>query len=464
MLDDRIKEATSGGESSTSRLLTTLTPPGKEKGSNAADKGTSLPQSLKQREVRLVKSPSDTTIYAPALKKGAINKEAGMLDVSDKHNGEMSTVTTNHAKSLTSPLEENSNSKTMHKNHSGEQVMRHISEFVDQLTVESDRNTDKQEEQCYERLMPKSRVMVPGLKEAQKRAEQVVIESEKFKAAVEMPSGRNFCFTDKEDNDRVSPTSDVMRCQIGLGLSDDDFFHLTCHIDVNMKQKIENGCYVDLDKLLPKEKEAGQQYSDETKLEWVQSKGSTYLVPVKKMSRINCFRRWEQAFRMYATIYCGKNPNRSREIWQYISVINTASMAYSWDNVYNYDVIFRQLMEFNPARSWAVTYNQMWNLSMTNPINGSQGTRRGGSFQHQNFSNQQYGQSSSTSGNRFVKKKNDYCWSFNKEAKCKFGKRCKFIERCSYCDSPSHGVTNCNKLDKKDKEMVINGMAKKRNK
>ena len=27
-------------------------------------------------------------------------------------------------------------------------------------------------------------------------------------------------------------------------------------------------------------------------------------------------------------------------------------------------------MEFNPSRSWAVTYNQMWNLSMTNPLSG----------------------------------------------------------------------------------------------
>ena len=25
-------------------------------------------------------------------------------------------------------------------------------------------------------------------------------------------------------------------------------------------------------------------------------------------------------------------------------------------------------------------------------------------------------------------------------------------ERCSYCDSPAHGLVNCEKLDKKDKE------------
>ena len=102
------------------------------------------------------------------------------------------------------------------------------------------------------------------------------------------------------------PLSDV-RQVIGVGgLSDDDFFHLTCHIDPNLQQKIENGCYVDLDKLLPKDRSSDptQQLNNETKLEWVQSEGSTYLVPARKSSSINCFRRWEQAFRMYAIIYC----------------------------------------------------------------------------------------------------------------------------------------------------------------
>ena len=120
-------------------------------------------------------------------------------------------------------------------------------------------------------------------------------------------------------------------------------------------------------------------------------------------------------------------------------------MSYSCDNVYHYDIVFRQLMEFNPKRSWAVTYNQMWNLSMTNPIVNSQSfNRKGGASMNGNgFSNA-------------IHKKIDYCWSFNKGMKCKFGKKCKFIECCSYCDEPSHGVVNCSKLDRKDKEIVRN--------
>ena len=47
------------------------------------------------------------------------------------------------------------------------------------------------------------------------------------------------------------------------------------------------------------------------------------------------------------------------------------------------------------------------------------------------------------------KKKSDYCWNFNKGVPCRFGNKCKFIERCKYCDSPSHGVNTCVKLQKK---------------
>ena len=189
---------------------------------------------------------------------------------------------------------------------------------------------------------------------------------------------------------------------------------------------------------MPKDNCFHNRASNETKLEWVQSEGSTYLVPARTSSRINCFLRWEQAFRMYATIYCTQHPNRAREIWQYVSVINTASLSYNWENVYNYDMVFRQLMEFNPNRSWA--YNQMWNLSMTTPIVNNQNKRNFG------------GNNLSGSSVQAVKKKLDYCWSFNKGVKCKFGKKCKFIERCSYCDDASHGVVNCNKLDKKDRD------------
>ena len=443
MLDEHIKRAEKEGESSNSRILTTLTP-------TKANEQTARKTSGKFKEA--IKSPSDTTIYVQALKRTPVQPNTTSpgqnipICQAVEKDGSVNVV--------------NSNQRGISSSRACEdpEIMRKISDFVDQLRINHEMSSQTQSPEQNQHL--KSTVNAPGFDEAQRRTDRAIIEAEKFKASVEAPAGTNFQINESLNDNLLNLQGEVssVHQQIGLGLTDDDFFHLTCHIDPNLQLKIEKGSYVDLDKLLPNEKGSDQQYSNETKLEWVQSEGSTYLVPAKKMSRVNCFRCWEQAFRMYATIYCSKNPNRSREIWQYISVINTTSLAYSWDNVYNYDIIFRQLMEFNPSCSWAVTYNQMWNLSMTNPLGAGMSNikKPQGSY---NFSgtSQNKQQQEQTS----FKRKTDYCWSFNKGNKCKFGKRCKFIERCSYCDSPYHGLVKCEKLDKRDKESAMSGMNKK---
>ena len=86
----------------------------------------------------------------------------------------------------------------------------------------------------------------------------------------------------------------------------------------------------------------------------------TFLAPAQdRDQKITNIRRWEQAFRVYAAIYCGANPSRAAEIWQYIYVINSAASSYQWDNVSYYDITFRQLMAERLGRSWSKTYAQL---------------------------------------------------------------------------------------------------------
>ena len=151
-------------------------------------------------------------------------------------------------------------------------------------------------------------------------------------------------------------------------------------------------------------------------------------------------------------------PWRAHEIWQYISVINTAASSFIWENVYHYDMMFRQLMQFNPNRSWAITYTHMWNLSMRMPLLQKQSNFGGGqNFNSAMISSTNSGRVSSSSNLQHNAqrrgKKLDYCWSFNKGLKCKFGNKCRFIEKCSYCDLPSHGVNICPKLEAKKGEV-----------
>ena len=275
------------------------------------------------------------------------------------------------------------------------------------------------------------------------KAQKALIEVEKYKAII----------TDPPDPGKViDKDANFNAFQVGTGISDDDFFHLTCHVDGTLISKIEKGEFVELEKLLPKDK---KRKADENRLEWVHQEGYTYLAPVAdRMNKINSFRRWEQAFRVYATMHCGANPNHSREVWQYVSVINTATSSFLWENVYEYDTTFRHLMAFNPSRIWAVTYNQMWNICMCDPLpsrsNNFQTRGIGGFQSNQNRSNGSGGNGNNSNSSNH-KCKSDYCWNFNKGLVCKYGKKCRFIERCSYCDSDMHGIVKCNKLEKDKK-------------
>ena len=112
-------------------------------------------------------------------------------------------------------------------------------------------------------------------------------------------------------------------------------------------------------------------------------------------------------------------------------------------------------MAFNPQRSWATMYNQMWNLSMREPLpprNSSGGYKfnsGGGTANMSNQFSQNHQKSNPKRG-----KKSDYCWNFNKGISCKFGPKCRVIECCSYCYSGSHGLNTCPKAKEKNAEKV----------
>ena len=81
-------------------------------------------------------------------------------------------------------------------------------------------------------------------------------------------------------------------------------------------------------------------------IEIIHKDGQTYVSPHQsKGPHINSIRKWEQAFKVYAAIYCEANPECAAEIWQYAYAINTAANSLQWENVAFYDNTFRQLME-----------------------------------------------------------------------------------------------------------------------
>ena len=231
--------------------------------------------------------------------------------------------------------------------------------------------------------------------QARELAQDLLVEAEQFKANLQKPKGK----------------TNEIEWHKGL---DDEFFHITCHIDPDFTEQIEKGKFIELEKLLPKDKVSGR-LTEETKMELVNKNGLSYFVPANDKEKIGNVRKWEQVFRVYATIYSQANPHRSPEIWQYIHVINTAAAAYTWENVASYDFTFCQLMARYPHRSWAQTYSQYWNLCMRDLIHKHSSPNGGGSNGKSGYKK---------------KSKDNYCWTYNKN-RCKKGHSCEFEPQMS---------------------------------
>ena len=232
-------------------------------------------------------------------------------------------------------------------------------------------------------------------------AGQLIVEAEQFKASVEKPKGNSPLLVPQVTAEIASgfPLHNLSELtelneyiKRVMDNDDDEFFHLTCHIDANLKFKIELGQFVELEHLLPRSH--SQVVNDEQKFQMVNKNSYSDI--------------GNRHFVCMPQFTAKLIPHRSAEIWQYIHVINSASSAYVWENVVYYDVTFRQLMSQKPGRSWAKIYGQLWNLAMCEPL-----TR-----QSQNNDKFKHGNSSSNSGKQ-GNWRDRCCWCFNRGNKCK---------------------------------------------
>ena len=179
------------------------------------------------------------------------------------------------------------------------------------------------------------------------QADQLIREAEQAKAKMFQTPGRNAQVIDLENN------------FVHSAMVDESYLVLATHIDENLRNKIEKGEYVDLAKLLPKDRIAQEE---DQRLQMVMKNGQTYWVPVNNSVAINNFTRWELAFRVYSDIYSRANPTRSAELIQYNHVIHTISTQFIWENVYDYDKDFRIHMSKYPLRNWSIILQQAWSM------------------------------------------------------------------------------------------------------
>ena len=244
-----------------------------------------------------IKSPSDTMIYAPALNKS--------FEVRDLNNHLL------NVNNLGPDIVDIRNSGMVpdkHDKHVNSNIMETISNFIESIrtggpqiergsgesSIPANRGHDHDE---VVELMAREKSAPPEFEQARLRAEEKLLDAERFKAKLTDPPGRlevNLPQTVVQNVAQITGPSGMVRediLDIRSGVSDDDFFHLTYHIEPSLIHKIEKGEFVELEKLLPKQN--GYKGSgDDNRLEWVQRDGGTFLVPAAaRDNKITSIRR-----------------------------------------------------------------------------------------------------------------------------------------------------------------------------
>ena len=203
-------------------------------------------------------------------------------------------------------------------------------------------------------------------------------------------------------------------------LVDEKYVAIGANIDADMQEKIVRGEYVEFARLLPKERLS----LDDNRLETINRGGMTYFVPTtdREQNQITSFNKWEKAFRMYSNVYLRAHPQRATELIQYNHIIFTASLSYTWDNVYSYDREFRTHMAAYPHHSWSIILQQAWSMCLKDRVNHNffNHTKSGGTPRH----------------------KKEICKRFNKGL-CTAGRGCKYDHRCLECGKFGHRAHIC---------------------
>ena len=211
-----------------------------------------------------IKLPSDTTLYTPALNKTPQRNTEGFSGLEPGFNKQLNiTPQLNIADKISNFVDQ------AHNQSEGRQA----SERVDRGHRPSEQPVTTQVKADYARDL----------------AVQIIVGAKNFRAEVTKLQGKQI-YENVLNNSFGNGQVDH-RHFLGVEMDrqvvhdDDEFFHVTCHIDKTTTTKIERGEFMDLEKLIFRD---CAHYEHEDRLELVSKDGYTYFAPAHdREPRIN---------------------------------------------------------------------------------------------------------------------------------------------------------------------------------
>ena len=184
-----------------------------------------------------IESPSDTTLYSPVLKKGVVRNN--LIDkISDfVENIRISDREKEHEREHRSKRE-----RLSHRENRYDDKERGRRRSRDNPTSpEGHRHRD------YRSRSPETSATMQKERDVRDgEAARIILEVEKFCANVNAPKGNDLNALDFG----IDQQKELENLRIND--SDDNFFHVTCHVEPGLKAKIERGEFIDLDASLPR--------------------------------------------------------------------------------------------------------------------------------------------------------------------------------------------------------------------
>lgn len=222
---------------------------------------------------------------------------------------------------------------------------------------------------------------------------------------------------------------------------------LTSGISKDLKTRIQMGQYINLQRLLPRDRI--DPTDDHDRYRMLHKDGYSYVVDDKEKGNretglpINSLLRWDQAFRTYYGIYLEANPKKATEVVQYVSTIHKFAASYPWERVYNYDILFRKIFNDDPDREWDIINYQYFMEELGDKFAQAGSSHGSGPLSPPGVS---------------AGVKREACWRFNKFGKCKWGKKCLTGDhKCSICGMFNHPQFKCRLRKHGDRDSTKGG-------
>ena len=166
---------------------------------------------------------------------------------------------------------------------------------------------------------------------AEERTKELLRKAENSKANMLQVPGRESL--DSNYDNVIFSSSDLFHSVV----VDEDYSAIGKHIDEGLRKRIQEGEFVDFARLIPRDQVLAL---NDNRIELVNNNGRPELRSVSEVETIGSFGKWEQAFRIFSTVYTDRYPERAKQLLQYNHIIFSASLTFTWSNVYAYDIDF----------------------------------------------------------------------------------------------------------------------------